>query len=268
MNDTKGTWFLEDKMDKKKSNFVDEAGNFYILGEFDESISQNIVPNLIKKIAEEEDKPNPQIWFYINSNGGYCHELYNILTLLDIAKAKGIRIYTVVTGRAYSCGSMLAMHGDHRAIFKYGKHLMHLGEAGTLNHTFKQLERETNTIKEHFENIVKMYIENTKIPEKQIREMLLDDSCFLNAEECKKYGLVDEIIGEEIPDPVITVADNDSIVVNGMRVKIKIDEKRQAKEKEKQKKKEAKEKEKQEKKSKKEKQVKETKESKKDNETL
>ena len=61
--------YLEDKLDKKKCNFVDDAGNFYILGEFDESISQNIVPNLIKKIAEEEDKPNPQIWFYINSNG-------------------------------------------------------------------------------------------------------------------------------------------------------------------------------------------------------
>jgi len=242
MMDTKNSWFIEDKLDKKKCNFVDEAGNFYILGEFDESISQNIVPNLIKKIAEEEDKPNPQIWFYINSNGGYCHELYNILALLDIAKAKGIRIYTVVTGRAYSCGSILAMHGDHRAIFKYGKHLMHLGEAGTLNHTFKQLERETNTIKEHFENIVKMYIDNTDIPEKQIREMLLDDSCFLNAEECKKLGLVDEILGEVVPDPVVTVADNDSIVVNGMRVKIKIDEKRQAKEKEKAKKKEEKKK--------------------------
>lgn len=262
MMDTKNNWFIEDKLDKKKCNFVDEAGNFYILGEFDESISQNIVPNLIKKIAEEEDKPNPQIWFYINSNGGYCHELYNILALLDIAKAKGIRIYTVITGRAYSCGSMLAIHGDHRAIYKYGRHLMHLGEAGTVNHTFKQLERETSTVKEHFENIVKMYIDNTDIPEKQIREMLLDDSCFLNAEECKKLGLVDEILGEVIPDPVINVADNDSIVVNGMRVKIKIDEKRQAKEKEKAKKKEEK------KKAKESKKTTKVKEPKKEKETL
>ena len=213
----------EDEAQKNKIlNYMDKNGNFYILGEFDETISENVVPNLVKKIEEEEDKPEGKIIFYINSNGGYCHELYNLLALIDIAKQKGIRIYTIITGRAYSCGSMLAIHGDHRAIYKYGTHLMHLGEAGTLNHTFKQLERETNFIKEHFENIVKMYVENTNISEKQIREMLLDDSCFLNAEQCKELGLVDEIIGEEVEPPEVTVKDGMKLDMNGLVIKIKV----------------------------------------------
>ena len=213
----------EDEAQKNKIlNYMDKNGNFYILGEFDETISENVVPNLVKKIEEEEHKPEGKIIFYINSNGGYCHELYNLLALIDIAKQKGIRIYTIITGRAYSCGSMLAIHGDHRAIYKYGTHLMHLGEAGTLNHTFKQLERETNFIKEHFENIVKMYVENTNISEKQIREMLLDDSCFLNAEQCKELGLVDEIIGEEVEPPEVTVKDGMKLDMNGLVIKIKV----------------------------------------------
>ena len=232
----------DDKNKNKVLNYMDKDGNFYILGEFDSSISENVVPNLVKRIEEEQDKPSPSIWFYINSNGGYCHELYNLLTLIDIAKSKGIKIYTVVTGRAYSCGSMLAIHGDHRAIYKYGNHLMHLGSTGEEVHTFKQIERTNDNWKEHFNNIVKMYVDNTKMSEKEVREHLKDDLCWLNAEQCKKLGLVDEIIGEEVPEPVIKVADNDSITVNGMRVRIKVDEKRQAKEKAKQEKKKDKEK--------------------------
>ena len=207
---------------KKMHNYVDADGNVYILGEFDESISENVVPALVKRIKEVEDEGDAKICFYINSNGGFCHELYNLLALMDIAKQKGITIYTIVTGRAYSCASMLAIHGDHRAIYKYGTHLMHLGEVGTINHTFKQLERETNNIKEHFENIVKMYVDNTNIPEKKIREMLLDDSCFLNAEQCKEMGLVDEIIGEEVEPPEIVVKDGMKLDMNGMVVKIKV----------------------------------------------
>lgn len=208
---------------KKMHNYVDADGNVYILGEFDESISENVVPALVKRIKElDGHTEDSKIFFYINSNGGFCHELYNLLALIDIAKQKGIEIYTIITGRAYSCGSMLAIHGDHRAIYKYGTHLMHLGEAGTINHTFKQLERETNNIKEHFENIVKMYVDNTNIPEKKIREMLLDDSCFLNAEQCKEMGLVDEIIGEEVEPPEIVVKDGMKLEMNGMVVKIKV----------------------------------------------
>lgn len=235
---------LDENAKNKTLNYMDKDGKFYILGEFDSSISENVVPNLVKKIEEEEDKPNPTIWFYINSNGGYCHELYNLLTLIDIAKAKGIKIYTVVLGRAYSCGSMLAIHGDHRAIYKYGNHLMHLGTTGEEVHTFKQIERTNDNWKEHFNNIVKMYVQNTKMTEKEVRERLKDDLCWMNADECKKLGLVDEIIGEPIQIPIIKVADNDTVTVNGMRVKIVVDEKRQAKEKAKQEKREKKAKEK------------------------
>ena len=211
-----------DSSSQQKLNYVDTSGNVYIMGEFDNTISENVIPHIVKRIDEIEDKPDAKLFFYINSNGGYCHELYNLLTLIDIAKAKGIKIYTIVCGRAYSCGSMLAIHGDHRAIYKYGTHLMHLGEAGSSAKTFKQLERESENIKEHFENIVKMYVENTNIPEKQVREMLLDDSCFLNAEQCKKLGLVDEIIGEVIPPPEVVVKDGMNLEVNGMVVKIKV----------------------------------------------
>lgn len=207
---------------QKMMNYVDNLGNIFILGEFDSSISQNVVPGLLKRIKEETGKPDGQIWFYINSRGGLCSELYNLLSLIDIAKSLGIKIFTVVTGNAYSCGSMLAIHGDHRAIYKYGRHLVHLGQQSDYVQTFKQIERTNEKMIEHFDNIVKMYKDNTKMSEKQIREILLDDSFYLNAEDCKKYGFVDEIIGEKHPIEEISVKDGDVIEVNGLPLKIRV----------------------------------------------
>ena len=207
---------------KKMLNYVDNSGNVYIMGDFDESISENVVPNLVKRIKELEDTEDARIFFYINSHGGVVSELYNLLALIDLAKMRGIKIYTIVTGNAFSCGCMLAIHGDHRAIYKYGKHLMHLGEQGNSVQTFKQMERCNKEAKEHFENIVQMYIENTNIPEKDVRKMLEDDCCYLNAQECKELGLVDEIIGEQVEPPEVIVRDGMNLEVNGMVVKIKV----------------------------------------------
>lgn len=212
---------LADVTNTKMLNFLDQDGNVYILGEFDSTISQYVVPALTKKIKDEADKPDAQIWFYINSNGGYCHELYNLLSLIDLAKSLGIKIYTVNMGRAYSCGSMLAIHGDHRAMYKYAKHLAHLGKQGEDVTTFEQINRTEKRWREHFENIVTMYKQNTTMPEKMIREVLSDDSYFLNAEECKKYGFVDEIIGEKKEPPTIEVSDGDLINVDGLPFRIK-----------------------------------------------
>jgi ATP-dependent protease ClpP protease subunit len=216
--------YCADEQPNTKLNYVDTAGNIYILGDFDSSISQNVVPGLVKRIQEETDKPNGQIWFYINSRGGYCHELYNLLSLIDVAKSVGIKIYTVIMGNAYSCGSILAIHGDHRAIYKYGKHLAHLGQQGDTVTTFKQIERSNKKMVEHFENIVQMYKDNTDMPEKMIREVLLDDSFYMNAEECKKYGFVDEIIGEKLPVEEVSVKDGDVLQVNGVPLKIRFKE--------------------------------------------
>ena len=45
------------------------------------------------------------------------------------------------------------------------------------------------------ETIRSIYSKHTKIPKKKLDE-ILDHDLWLSAEECLKYGLVDEIIGE------------------------------------------------------------------------
>lgn len=192
--------------DQKLMNFVSTSGDVFILSEFDSTISQHVVPAFRALIDEKAKERDAFITIYINSNGGYTHELYNLLSLIELAHARGVGIVTVVTGRAYSCGSMLAIHGDHRVMYKYASHIIHLGRQGALDiSTEKQIKRETTQMENHFNNIRKLYKEHTKLPAKELEEALTDDSYFLTAEECVKYGLCDEILGytEEEMDALI-----------------------------------------------------------------
>ena len=121
--------------------------------------------------------------------------MYNLLSLIELAHARGIGIVTIVMGRAFSCGSMLAIHGDHRVMYKYARHIIHLGQQGSTVTTEKQIEREHQSMIRHFSNIREMYKKLTKLPAKELEEALTDDSYSLSAEDCLRYGICDEILG-------------------------------------------------------------------------
>lgn len=231
-------YFLEDEPQKAKIlNFVSTDGDVFILGEFDDSISQNVIPALVKHIEEIAEEKNPYIRVYINSNGGQAKQLWALLSLFTMAKLRGIKIITINIGFAYSCGSMLAICGDERYMFKYARNLMHLGRQGDDVTTFKQIDRVNKSMKEHFETIVDVYKKHTKMPEEMIRKEISDDSYFLNADECLKYGFVDKIIeepneldigmkvnGKEKPIE-LDLCDGDELVFNNCKFKVKLKEK-------------------------------------------
>jgi ATP-dependent protease ClpP protease subunit len=177
-----------------KTNFI-HNGKIYILGEFDSSISTNIIPGISDLIGmnASEKEPNPLV-IYINSHGGLASELFGLLSMLEIAKSMGIQIITYNLACAYSCGSLLAIHGNQRLMYKNAFNLMHLGSAGFESKSFEELDRNHKHTKQYFDMIVRMYVEHTKMDEEKVRHLLKDDSCFLNAKECLKYGLCDAII--------------------------------------------------------------------------
>lgn len=181
------------KADSTQENFIC-GDKIYILGPFDRSISKNVIPGFVELIREKMHEKKPEIEIYINSHGGYAEELMAMLAMISIAKKAGIRIVTYNIGYAYSCGSILAIHGDHRKMYRYADNVAHLGCSNGSYHTFEQLDRVTSHSKEHFNNIVKWYVDNTKMTKKQVEDMLKDDNMHLNADKCLKYGFCDEII--------------------------------------------------------------------------
>lgn len=179
---------------QKSKNFVTDDGNVYILGEFDSTISTEVIYALVSLTEQIAHIKNPTIHIYINSYGGDASELFSLLSILDDAKKKNITIYTHVIGVAYSAGSILAAYGDYRTMSRYSDHLLHLGCAGAEFSTFEQLKREAENNVKHFNKILQIYSEHTKIPKKKLTEMLKDDKLYLDADQCLKYGICDEIV--------------------------------------------------------------------------
>ena len=160
---------------------------------FDRSISSEVIPGLMSIITMKRNTIDPVIEIYINSHGGYAHELFGLMSIIDIGRLYGIKFITYNLGLAASCGSLLAVYGDHRYMSKYATNLMHLGQAGSMFSTFKQMERQNENNKKHFNKIIDIYAATTKIDKKKITELLTEDSLYLDPKQCLKYGLCDEI---------------------------------------------------------------------------
>ena len=178
---------------KKPKNFVTDDGNVYLLGDFDSSISTDVIPILVSFIDQISRQKDPEMHIYINSYGGEAFELFSLLSVLDIARRRGVKIFTHVIGVAYSAGSILAVYGDVRTMSRYSDHLLHLGSSGATFQTVEQLRREAENNLKHFGKIFRIYQEHTRIPKKKLEEMLKDDKMYLDPEQCLKYGICDEI---------------------------------------------------------------------------
>lgn len=178
---------------KKESNFY-EDNNFYIYGEFDESIATNIIPKLIKQIEEKKKFKDAKISFYISSDGGYAHILQSLLSLFEKAKKEGIIVETYVFANAYSCGSLLACAGTkgHRYIGEYAEHMCHLGAAGMFASNDIQHERESLRIKAHFNFVRAIYKKYATI--KDLEKVIHDDSYFIRGKDIITNGLADKVI--------------------------------------------------------------------------
>ena len=182
-----------------KKNFVDK-NIVYIHGEFDESIIE-LLPKINDIVIAQKLLKAGKITFSINSNGGYVYILNSLLNIVEQAKKDGTIVETIVEDRAYSCGSQLACSGTigHRFMSEYAEHLCHYGRGGFCPHTPEQVEREASYLKRNFANIksrYKKYCEPTaqKGMVTKLFEKMKDDSFFIPAKECIKYGLVDKIL--------------------------------------------------------------------------
>jgi ATP-dependent Clp protease, protease subunit len=187
---------------KTENNLFDSTSNenfvnndkIYILGAFDESISQKVIPDFIELVGKKKNSKNAEIEIYINSHGGDADMLLSMLSVIAMAKSEGIKITTYNLGVANSCGSILFIHGDNRKMFKYATNVMHLGWVSRSWTTYEQLDRVTDSSKKWFNTIVDWYAKNTKMKKADIIRILKDDQFCLDANQCLKYGFCDEII--------------------------------------------------------------------------
>jgi ATP-dependent protease ClpP protease subunit len=170
--------------------------NTLFIGDFDE-IQDELILELYEQIREQKRYKDGTIDLHITSQGGNWYTLRDMVELVEVAKARGIVVRTIVPSMAYSAGSMLAVAGTYgeRYIGREADHLVHYGTVdGPPETTPLQSERVSLWKSKGFKSVVNHYKKYCDIPD--IEEQIKDDLFFIPAVKCKKWGLADKFIDE------------------------------------------------------------------------
>ncbi len=177
--------FLGNKFEKEHL----ENRRIFFWGPVEDSSAKPIVDKLIYLNSLDSEKP---IYFYINSPGGV---VTSGMVIYDTIKLIQAPVYTICTGLAASMGSILLSVGAKRFIFPHGRVMIHQPSIGRLYGTAADIEITARELIKVKELSARILAENCNQPyEKVLKDF--DRDYWMNAEESKEYGIVDEIITE------------------------------------------------------------------------
>jgi len=131
----------------------------------------------------------PHIKLRINSYGG---SLFAGLAILDQIRGLYSDVYTYVDGAAASAATIISVAGTKRFIGKNSLMLIHQLSTGNYG-KYSELEDDMENNKRLMKAIKDIYKQYTKVPMKNIDEILKHDLWF-DSSKCLEYGLVDTIL--------------------------------------------------------------------------
>lgn len=198
-------WGAKDPDGKKKKASHDEdkttievSGNhiyFYNGVDFESALSLNktLQEQTVKltNMARSNGFDKPILHLHINSGGGYIVAGTAIMdTILRLKK--DIDIYTYVEGRAASAATFISLVGTKRFITRNSLMLIHQ-LSGVAWGKYNEMVDDHKNSELMMDMIKKFYDEYTKVPSKDIDEILSHD-LYWDADKCLALGLADEIV--------------------------------------------------------------------------
>lgn len=154
---------------------------------------------VLRELAQEIDsreavngvlRPPPVINLHINSPGGGLH---SGLAAYDNIRSLTTPVRTLIEGSCCSAATFISLAGSHRVMGKRAIYLIHpiskfLGWSKA--ETFKE-EKKNLDIAEKI--IKKLYKRHSNLTKKEIEEILKTET-IMTASECKRVGLIDDIL--------------------------------------------------------------------------
>ena len=192
----------EKKLNKKKNTKSNEEKHITVHENkiyYYASVNRDSVVELNTKIGELESKSltlghnldisPPVIKVFINSGGGSITA--GISSMDTILRCK-VPVHTYVDGFCASAATFLSVVGTRRFMSRNSYMLIHQ-LSSALWGKYSEIEDEKKNLDLMMETIKNIYKEYTKVPMKNLDEILKHDLLW-DAKMCLKYGLVDEII--------------------------------------------------------------------------
>lgn len=167
----------------------------FLSGPVHDGMSSLIVAQLLHLEAEN---PSKEISMYINSPGGVVTSGLSIYDTMQYIKPK---VSTLVVGQAASMGSLLLTAGDPGMRFSLpnSRIMVHQPSGGYQGQATDIMihAQETQKLKERLNNI---YVKHTGQTYESVESALERDN-FMDADQAKEWGLIDEIVENRItPD--------------------------------------------------------------------
>jgi ATP-dependent Clp endopeptidase proteolytic subunit ClpP len=131
----------------------------------------------------------PNIDLHINSYGG---SVFAGLAAVDYIKNCKVPVETTIDGCAASAATLMSIVGTHRKMQRNACMLIHQ-LSGHMWGKFQEMQDDMENSEMLMKKIISLYEEHTKIPKKEINNLLKRD-IWWESDTCLKYGLVDEII--------------------------------------------------------------------------
>ncbi len=176
----------------------------YIVGTkwFDDDVAPKALKDEIDALGDIET-----LYVRINSPGGSVfagNAIYNILRRVDA------EIIATIDGLAASAASVIAMAADKVVIAKNAQFMIHDPWTFAVGNS-TELRKAADVLDTIQKGFVAVYKEKTGLSEDEIKNMLAEDT-WMDAEEAKEKGFVDEIDGAlEVAASLV----GDKLVVNG-----------------------------------------------------
>lgn len=154
----------------------------------DDSVASLVIAQLLFLEAENSDK---DIFLYINSPGGYVSAGLGIYDTMNYIKPS---VATICMGQASSMAAILLAGGaaGKRSALPNSRVMIHQPLGGA--------EGQASDIKIHADEILRLRARLTSILAKSTKQTLrkiekdTDRNFFMNAEEAKKYGIIDSLL--------------------------------------------------------------------------
>jgi len=143
----------------------------------------------LQREATIQNRQPANIYLHIQSYGG---SIFAGLAGMDEIIKSVVPVYTLVDGCCASAATFLSICGKRRFINRHAYMLIHQLSSFMWG-KYEEFKDEMENLDKLMLMIKKIYGEYTNMPIKKLEGILKHDLWF-NAEECKEYGLVDEII--------------------------------------------------------------------------
>jgi ATP-dependent Clp protease, protease subunit len=178
---------------------IERLRDVYLIGDIEKDTARLCIERL-RELASENSRP---ISLYINSAGGNVTDGLAIHDSIRHLISRGIEVTIIVQGMAYSMGSIVlqAASDGRRFAFPHSWIMIHEPAKWAGWQSTTAAAQHLERLKQMQDQIYKILSVRSGKPLRQIIKDTKRTDFYLDAQSALEYGLIDQIVAGELPEP-------------------------------------------------------------------